>query len=227
MIGRRQLGAWGSAAVVTLLSGAALAETREQLLVDKARIVVDEFLSSPILSNIRVYMQNAYGALIVPGLLRGGFLIGVEHGTGVMVARDPQSGAWSDPAFFDLWGGSFGLQLGGQSSDVILTFMNQGAIDKLLSAKFKLGADASAAVGTLGAGVGGGTTAQFGEDVYVFAQNVGLYGGLALDGSAVLPLPDWNKAFYGQDLTPAQILQQRVVIDTPGAMALRQALSKF
>ncbi len=74
--------------------------------------------------------------------------------------------------------------------------MNQGAIDKLLSAKFKLGADASAAVGTLGAGLGGGTTAQFGEeDVYVFAQNVGLYGGLALDGSAVLPLPEWNKAF--------------------------------
>ena len=126
MIGRRQLGALGSAAALMLLSRAAAAETREQLLVDKARIVVEEFLTTPILNNIRVYMQNAYGALIVPGLLRGGFLIGVEHGTGVMVVRDPKSGVWSDPAFFDLWGGSFGLQLGGQSSDVILTFMNQG-----------------------------------------------------------------------------------------------------
>ncbi len=91
-------------------------ESREQLLVDESRIVVEVLLSSPMLNNVRVYMQNAYGALLVPGLLRGGFLIGVEHGTGVMVARDPKSGVWSDPAVSICGVAASACQLGGQSS---------------------------------------------------------------------------------------------------------------
>src|SRR5687767_1332766 len=150
----------------------------EQLVIDKARIVVESFLNDTTFAKMRVYVQNAYGVLIIPNLLKGGFFIGVEHGTGVLLGRDPQSGAWSEPAFFDLWGGSFGLQFGGQTSDAIFTLMNQGAIQKLLTARFQLGADASVAVGELGGGVGAGTTVQFGEDVYAFARNMGLYGGL-------------------------------------------------
>ena len=143
----------------------------QQLVVDKARIVVETFLNDPDFAKMRVYVQNAYAVLIVPDLLKGGFFIGVEHGTGVLLARDPQSGTWSEPAFYDIWGGSFGLQFGGQTSDAIFTIMNPGAVQKLLSSRFQLGADASVAVGELGAGVGAGTTVQFGEDVYAFARN--------------------------------------------------------
>lgn len=206
--------------------GAALA-AEEQLIVDKARIVVERFLADTEFAKMRVYVQNAYGVLVVPDLLKGGFFIGVEHGTGVLLGRDPRSGAWSEPAFFDLWGGSFGLQFGGQASDAIFTLMNPGAIQKLLTARFQLGADASVAVGTLGAGVGAGTTVQFGEDVYAFARNMGIYGGLALDGTYAKPRDDLNRAFFGQPLTAEQIVRQRAAPAMPGSEQLRGALARF
>jgi lipid-binding SYLF domain-containing protein len=211
--------------VAALPAGARAAE--EQLVVDKARIVVESFLDDTDFAKMRVYVQNAYGVLIVPDLLKGGFFIGVEHGTGVLLARDPQSGAWSEPAFFDLWGGSFGLQFGGQTSDAIFTLMNQGAIQKLLTAHFQLGADASVAVGELGAGVGAGTTVQFGEDVYAFARNMGIYGGLALDGTYAKPRDDLNAAYFGQPLTAEQIVRRREAPIMPGSQPLRDALARF
>ena len=171
--------------------------------------MVEEFLNDTDFAKMRVYVQNAYAVLIIPDLLKGGFFIGVEHGTGVLLARDPQSGSWSEPAFFDIWGGSFGLQFGGQTSDAIFTLMNPGALQKLLTSKFQIGADASVAVGELGAGVGAGTTVQFGEDVYAFARNKGLFGGLALDGTYAQSRDDWNKIFYGQPLTASQIVLER------------------
>ncbi len=199
----------------------------EQLVVDKARIVVETFLNDSDFARMRVYVQNAYGVLIIPDMLKGGFFIGVEHGTGVLLARDPQSGAWGEPAFFDIWGGSFGLQFGGQTSDAIFTLMNQGAIQKLLTARFQLGADASVAVGEVGAGVGAGTTVQFGEDVYAFARNMGIYGGLALDGTYAKPRDDLNLGYYGQPLSAEQIVRQRVAPVTPGTQQLKNALAQF
>jgi SH3 domain-containing YSC84-like protein 1 len=216
-----------AAALAAAPAGRARAETEQQLVVDKARIVVESFLNDAEFAKMRVYVQNAYGVLIIPDLLKGGFFIGVEHGTGVLVARDPQSGVWGQPAFYDIWGGSFGLQFGGQSSDAIFTLMNQGAVQKLLSAKFQLGADASVAVGELGKGVGAGTTVQFGEDVYAFARNMGLYGGLALDGTYAQPRNDWNRAYYGQPLTAEQIVARSAAPSAAGTEALRNALAQF
>lgn len=215
-----------TAAVVGLMPAAAWAND-QQLVVDKARIVVESFLNDPDFAKMRVYVQNAYAVLIIPDLLKGGFFIGVEHGTGVLLARDPQSGSWSEPAFYDIWGGSFGLQFGGQTSDAIFTLMNPGAVQKLLSSRFQLGADASVAVGELGAGVGAGTTVQFGEDVYAFARNMGLYGGLALDGTYAMPRDSWNQAFYGQPLTAEQIVIKRAAPEVLGTQALRESLSRF
>ena len=201
--------------------------SEQQLVVDKARIVVESFLNDPDLQQMRVYVQNAYGVLIIPDLLKGGLFIGVEHGTGVLLARDPQSGDWSQPAFFDLWGGSFGLQFGGQTSEAIFTLMNPGALDQLMSSRFQMGADASVAVGELGAGVGAGTTPQFGEDIYAFTRNMGLYGGLAVDGTYVKPQDDWNQAFYGQPLTAQQIVIQRMAPEILGTQSLRESLARF
>jgi SH3 domain-containing YSC84-like protein 1 len=224
---RRALLLTGAAAAACGIAPAAAFASDQQLVVDKARIVIDEFLADTDFAEMRVYVQNAYGVLIIPDLLKGGFFIGVEHGTGVLLARDPQSGSWSEPAFFDIWGGSFGLQFGGQTSDAIFTLMNPGAIQKLLTSRFQLGADASVAVGELGAGVGAGTTVQFGEDVYAFARNMGLYGGLALDGTYAMPRDAWNHAFYGQALTPEQIVVKRMAPEVLGTQALREALARF
>ena len=221
---RRFLALAGGAILVSPVR--AQASTEQQRVVDRARIVIEEFLVDDNFANIRAYVQNAYAVFIVPDMLQAGLIIGAEHGLGVLLARDPQTGQWSDPAFYDIYGGSFGLQIGGKSSDVLFTIMNQSAIDKLLTSQFKLGADASVAAGRFGAGVGAGTTVQFGEDVYVFSRSKGLYGGLALDGSVVVPREDWNLAFYGTPMSPESIIRgsgPRVA----AASQLREALAQF
>ncbi|MCB2011003.1 MAG: lipid-binding SYLF domain-containing protein [Geminicoccaceae bacterium] len=213
--------------VITLaLPALAQASGEQQRVVDRARIVVEDFLDDPNFDHMDVYVQNAYAVFVVPDMLQAGFIIGAEHGLGVLLVRDLQTGEWSDPAFYDIYGGSFGLQLGGQASDAVFTIMNLDAINKLLTSKFKLGADASIAVGRVGASVGAGTTVQFGEDVYLFSRNKGLFGGLALDGSVVLSRQDWNEAYYGENATPKTILN-RIKPVVPATEGLRNALSQF
>jgi lipid-binding SYLF domain-containing protein len=217
-----------SLAVAPLMLVATTAHaTEQQRLVDQARLVVEEFLDNPDYARMRVYVQNAYGVLVVPDLLKGGFIIGGQYGTGVMLARDIQTGLWGEPAFFDVYGGSLGLQIGGQTMDAVFTLMNQGAIDRLLSARFKIGADASGALGPIGSSVGAATTVNFGEDVYVFSRNKGLFGGLSLDGTVIVPKPEWNTAYYGQPVTPGQIVKDRSGPNQPGSAELRNVLARF
>jgi len=226
---RRALVATGMAA--GLAAAAAPRQARAQaadaqLLVDRARIVVDEFREDQNFKQLPVYIQNAYGLLIFPDLLKAGFIIGAEYGVGVMLARAIRSGEWSDPAFVMLIGGSFGLQIGGKASDMILTVMNEGAVTKIVTSQFKLGTDASIAAGPFGAGVGASTTTQFGEDLYSFARGKGLFGGLALDGAGILPRGEWNKAYFGRPVTPMEILRERQVTN-PAALPLKEALGRF
>lgn len=138
----------------------------QQRVVERARLALDSFLDDPNFEYMRVYVQNAYAVLVVPEMLRGGFFFGAEYGVGVLLVRDPQSGDWGQPAFYSLYGGSFGLQFGGSMSDVVFTIMNEGAVDKLISNKVKFGGDVGIALGRIGAGIGAGTTTNFGEDVY-------------------------------------------------------------
>ena len=118
-----------------------------------------------------------------------------EYGVGVLLVRDSQSGGWGQPAFYSLYGGSLGVQFGGAMSDRVFTIMNEGAVDKLIAHKVQFGGDMGLALGRIGAGVGAGTTTQFGEDVYAFSKSKGLYGGVALDGTVVAPKHDWNEAY--------------------------------
>ena len=172
--------------------------SRSERLVEESRLVLRDFLEDERYQRMRVYVQNAYAIMIVPDLLKGGFLAGAERGTAVMVVRDPTTGNWGQPAFYDVYGGSLGLQFGVQSSDVVLTIMNQGAVKKMVGSGLKFGADASVTAGRSGATIGAATTTRFGEDLYVFAKNQGLFGGFALDGSYVAAKDDWNAAYYGR-----------------------------
>jgi SH3 domain-containing YSC84-like protein 1 len=217
----------GLAGLAAGLAPRAALASEQQRLVDQARLVVEAFLDDEAYAKMRVYVQNAYGVLVVPELLKGGFIVGGQYGTGVMLARDVQTGLWSEPAFFDVVGGSLGLQVGGQFMDMVFTLMNQGAVDKMLSARFKLGADASGSLGPVGAGMGAGTTVHFGEDVYIFSRNKGLFGGLSVDGTVIVPKEEWNAAYYGQPVSPGQIVRQKLVPSQQGTAALRNVLARF
>jgi len=199
----------------------------QQRVVERARLALDAFLDDPNFEEMRVYVQNAYAVLIVPEMLKGGFFLGAEYGIGVLLVRDPQTGAWGQPAFYSLYGGSVGLQFGGQSSDVVFTIMNKGAVDKLLDHGLKLGADAGLAAGRLGAAVGAATTTHLGEDIYVFAKSKGLFGGFWLDGTYIQANDPWNRAYYGHAVDPRQIVREGTVVASAEVDALHQSLTRF
>lgn len=199
--------------------------SEQQRLVDRARVVVDDFRGDPNFGTVAVYVQNAYGVVVAPNLVEGGFIIGGKYGVGVLLARDVQTGEWSDPVFVTLAGATIGLQIGGKASDMLITVMNEAAVTKLLDQGLKLGADASAAIGPVGGSLGTGTTTNFGEDVYVFARNVGLFAGLTVEGMAIVPKHDWNEAYYGRAVTPKEIIAGEVA--NPAAAPLREALAAF
>lgn len=217
--------------VLIAFSGtAAHAETTgQQRVVERARLALDAFLDDPNFKEMRIYVQNAYGVLIVPEMLRAGFFFGAEHGIGVLLVRDTTTGEWGQPAFYELYGGSFGLQFGGQSSDVVFTIMNEDAVDTLLNAdvRMKFGADAGLAVGRLGGRIGAGTTTHLGEDIYVFAKSKGLYGGFTLESALVVPKDDWNHAYYGEPVRPEEIVRRNRVVASNDVAGLQQALTRF
>jgi SH3 domain-containing YSC84-like protein 1 len=219
IVGCTLLGLVGTAAEAAETDG-------QQRVVERARLALDSFLDDPNFDYMRVYVQNAYAVLVVPEVLKGGFFFGAEYGVGVLLVRDPQSGDWGQPAFYSVYGGSFGFQIGGSISDTVFTVMNEGAVDKLIANKVKFGGDMEIAFGRVGAGVGAGVTTHFGEDIYVFSKSKGLFGGMTLDGTVVAPKHDWNEAYYGRPINPKDIVR------TPGSgrtdiAALHESLTRF
>ncbi|MGI9420644.1 MAG: lipid-binding SYLF domain-containing protein [Geminicoccaceae bacterium] len=201
--------------------------SRSERLVERSRLVLRDFLEDDQFQRMRVYVQNAYAIMIVPDLLKGGFIAGAERGTAIMLVRNPDTGGWGQPAFYDVYGGSLGLQFGVQTSDVVFTIMNEGAVKKMVGSGFKLGADASVAAGRIGATVGAATTTRFGEDLYVFAKNQGLFGGFAIDGSYVAAKNDWNAAYYGRPVKPWEVMIDFNVISGTEVASLHETLTSF
>ncbi len=203
--------------------GAAAAQDAEkaQALVDKARLTVDAFRGDPNMGAMRDLVARAKAVLVVPQLLKAGFIIGGEGGSGVLLTRS--DAGWSAPAFYSMAAGSIGLQIGAQASEVVLIFMTERAIDAVLHNKVKLGADASAAAGPVGVGIEAATTTNLRDDIYTYARSKGLFAGASFEGAVLSEREKFNSAYYGGPVSPAEIIMQRTV-DREGANALRAAL---
>ena len=212
-----------SAATFGTVRPAAAAGQAEQV-VHKAHWAVEELLAEPDMEPLAAYLAEAKGVLVFPQLFKGGFIFGGEGGTGVLLAKD-EDGTWGQPAFYSLASGSVGLQIGGQVSKVVLTVMNEDAVRAILNNKFKLGADASIAVGPLGRGVEASTTSNLRLDIYAFSKAVGLFGGGALEGAAIVPRDALNSEFYGRAVAPRDIVLHGKV-SNPEAEALREVLAQ-
>jgi len=199
----------------------AAGEEDAQGIVDKARVTFGEFMRDDNYGWMRDHLKDAKGVLIYPQVLKAGFIFGGSGGTGVLLAKDSKTGEWSNPAFYTMGSVSFGLQIGGESAEVVLLVMSQKGMDSLLSSKFKLGGDASIALGP----VGGGAKADITTDFISFAKSKGLYAGLNLDGSYLSVRDTLNKAYYGKEATPVDIIVKKSVTNT-GAVPLREELKK-
>ncbi|MFZ0614569.1 MAG: lipid-binding SYLF domain-containing protein [Desulfobacterales bacterium] len=214
-------------AVVTLtalIGGAALPAAAEssaqQGLVDAALVTFNNFMRAESMTWLRSHLYEARGLLIVPGLLRGGFVFGGAGGRGVLLVRDA-NGQWSQPAFYSLGSINFGLLIGGEMAEVLMVIRTQAAVDKLLSSSFKLGGDLAITVGP----IGGGAKTNIMADIYSFALSKGLYAGVSLEGSVIATRDDWNAAYFGRAVSPAEILILNSV-SNPGAENLRQAVAQ-
>ena len=212
-------GVVGLLAVVCVAVGATPAfaddasEARE--LVEKARLTIEKFTTDPAMTGFRDAVKRAKGVFISPQVLRGAFIVGVSGGSGVLLARDP----WGGPAFYSVGEASFGLQAGGDAQEVVLLALTERGVTNLLSASTKLGGDASVAGGPVGARVTA-ESAGLSADIVSFALSKGLFIGVSLEGAVVV-----NKAYYGAEVSPTDILIRRRV-KNPHAAPLIEAVAR-
>ena len=176
---------WQKPAVVILamalpvLGSAQSAE--EQKLADAA-LAFQEFQRDPTAAIPVQVLQNAQGVAVLPDVIRAGFIFGGRRGRGVAVVRS-ENGEWSNPLFVTMTGGSFGAQIGGESTDIVLVFGNRRSVRNIGEGKFTLGGDASATAGPIGRGSRGATDMTFTSEVYYYARGRGLFAGAVLEGA--------------------------------------------
>jgi lipid-binding SYLF domain-containing protein len=193
--------------------------TDQQILVEKARVTFLDFMADENMSWLRDNLKNAKGLLIIPELMKAGFFLGGSGGSGVLLVRDEEKKDWSQPAFYTLGSGSLGLQFGGEIAEVIMVVQTQKGLQSLYSSSFKLGGDASVAAGPVG--VGGKMDVL--TDFLSFTKPKGAYVGISLEGGVMATRGEWNRAYYGQEVRPVEIVMTRSV-SNPGSAALREAV---
>ena len=168
---------------------------RETVIVDDAREVLKEIMAIPASEIPASLLHNAQGIVIIPDLVKGGFVVGVRHGRGVAMVRD-ERGNWRPPSLVTLTGGSVGWQIGLQVTDIVLVFKTRSSVHGLLSGKFTLGADAAAAAGPVGREAAAATDAQLLAEIFTWSRSRGLFAGVSLDGSVLQIDHGGNAAFY-------------------------------
>jgi SH3 domain-containing YSC84-like protein 1 len=193
-------------------------------IVEKACMTYDNFMSDNKMGAFRDLVKKAKAVLIFPSLLKGAFVIGVSGGNAVAVVRDERTGRWSEPAFYTIGGASFGLQIGGQSSEVILLAMTDRGANALLQNSFKLGADVGVAAGPIGMGAQAASV-NLSVDILTFSRSKGLYGGISLDGAVIAVRGSLHDAYYGKKVSTTDILVRHEV-KNPESDCLIQDLMK-
>ena len=169
-------------------------------------------------------LARARAVLIIPDLVKGGFFVGAEYGSGVLLTRG-RDGLWSGPAFYSVASGSFGLQIGLQDAETMFIIMSDNGLYAIMNDKMKLGAAANVTVVVDGVGAEADTTTNTGADIYAFNTAAGLYAGVSLQGSGIVPRHAWNAAYYGSNPNPEDIVIRRTV-DNSQANRLRDVLSR-
>ncbi len=179
------------------------AQSQEEVTVTSAAQVLNEIMAIPTKQIPQSMLANAQGIAIVPNVVKGGFVVGVRYGRGLVVVRDG-TGTWRPPMFITLTGGSLGWQAGIQATDLILVFKTQKSVQGLMSGKFTIGADASAAAGPVGRQASAATDAQLKSEILSYSRSRGLFAGIALDGTALQVDAVANQVYYGNSgFTPA------------------------
>ena len=193
------------AGLVLLGAPVAAADTEAERLAE-GFVVLQEIMDAPDASIPESILERATAIAVFPSTVRAGFIFGGQRGRGFIAARDPDTGAWSPPAFLTLTGGSIGLQVGAQQADVVLLIQNRRGLARLLGNQFKLGGDASAAVGPVGRSLEASTDLQMTAEILSYSRSRGVFAGVTLGGATLRADRDANERFYGVRLDSRQII---------------------
>ncbi|KAF0117669.1 MAG: hypothetical protein FD149_1047 [Rhodospirillaceae bacterium] len=222
--------------LVMLLTGggisarAAVPDTEEgleaQKIVDHAVVTLERLrLDDNFQRHMLPKIKRARAVLVVPSLVKAGFILGAGYGHGVLMVRDHATERFIGPAFFKVMAGSIGLQAGVQEAEVVFIIMTEQGLTAFLDNKFKAGAGVSVAF-IRGAAIEAATTSNVGADIYAFALTTGLFGGGALDGTIIESRTDWNNHFYGDIRADTRAILFERRFDSLGADRLRAILDR-
>lgn len=187
-------------------------------LADKSRITLQSMLADEQYPGLLNLATRAKAIIIAPNILQAAFFFGGRGGNAVMLSRGPD-GKWSPPAFYTIGGLSWGLQIGGQSSELVIAVMTEKGMHAIMSREATLGANAGVAIGELGKGVNASTGMDLKADMYAFARSEGLFVGISLEGSVIAPRETWNQQLYGESATPKSVLVDHTASSQSKAVA--------
>jgi SH3 domain-containing YSC84-like protein 1 len=165
---------------------------------EAAKVVIDEVMATPDKAIPQSILAGAQCVVVVPSFKKAAFGVGAQYGQGVATCRTGHG--WSAPVFVRLEGGSFGFQIGGQATDLILVAMNEHGLQHMLASKFKLGADAAASAGPVGRNAQAATDASMRAEFLTYSRSRGLFAGIDLDGTVLSQNADDTRAFYGANI---------------------------
>jgi lipid-binding SYLF domain-containing protein len=202
-----------------------LAETAQQRLQDAAA-VFNEIMSTPDKGIPEDLLTKAQCVVIIPGMKGAALGIGGKYGRGYAECRNPSGNGWGAPAAVRVEGGSFGFQLGGSSTDVVMLVMNQRGMDNLLKSKFTLGGNASVAAGPVGRTAAADTDARLSAEILTYSRSKGLFAGVSLQGATLRNDDEGNHELYGKPLTAKDILTGNIT-PPPEAQPLIAALDRY
>jgi len=211
-----------------LLPGSlSMAGVSEDAKVQASIAVMKETMDIPESAIPPSLLRMAHGIAIFPGLLKGAFIFGGRYGVGILLVRN-ETGSWGNPVFFRLIGGSFGWQIGAESTDVILVLKSIRSLDALYGGKFTLGVDAAIAAGPVGRQAEAATDILLTAEVLSYSRSRGLFGGLSLEGAAIQADYGSTAGYYNTPgLLPVDVLRNHNLIPPPSAQELKRVLDWY
>jgi lipid-binding SYLF domain-containing protein len=191
---------------------------------ESAKEVVNEIMATPDKGIPQSILAGAACVVVIPSFKKGAFVVGGQYGQGVATCRTPKG--WSAPVFVQLAGGSFGFQIGGQSTDLVLVAMNQQGLQHMLKNKFKIGGDAAASAGPVGRNAQAGTDWKLNAEFLTYSRSKGLFAGIDLDGTVLSQNEDDTRTMYGANVPYTTVLQGSTATP-PAALPFVRTVAKY
>ena len=204
----------------------ARAQSDEEKRVTDAAAVLETLVRTPDQEIPQHILERAEAIVVIPSLVKGGFIVGAQHGRGVMSVRNRETNKWSAPGFIALTGGSIGWQIGLQAVDLVLLVMNKEGVKDLLDDEFKLGVNASVAAGPVGRQGEASTDASLSAQILAYSRAKGLFAGLSLEGASLRLDRDANKTFYGTAISTDEAVRG-VTKTTPAGSQWKATLERL